>query len=110
MAFRTMGMALWTGIFYHEPALLSPFYQLYSDREPPIHHSVCDELEARILCLPTEEELREEFAPGHERREVAPRARLARAKPQTLRQSHRDLQDTVCLGHARFDTTSAIVE
>ena len=74
-----MGMALWTGLFYHEPALLSAFYQLYSDREPPIHHSVCDELEARILYLPTEEELREEFAPGHERREVAPRARLARA-------------------------------
>jgi hypothetical protein len=52
-----MGMALWTGIFYHEAALLSPFYQLYSDREPPIHHSVCDELEARMLYLPTKEEL-----------------------------------------------------
>jgi hypothetical protein len=67
-----MGMALWTGLFYHEPALLSPFYQLYSDREPPIHHSVCDELEACMLYLPTEEELRKELAPRHERREVAP--------------------------------------
>ena len=105
-----MGMALWTGLFYHEPALLSAFYQLYSDREPPIHHSVRVELEARMLYLPTEEELRKELAPGHERREVAPRARLARAKPQTLRQSYRDLQDTVCLGHARFDTTSSTVE
>jgi len=63
-------MALWTGLFYHEPAFLSPFYPLYSDREPPIHHSGCDELEARMLYLPTEEELREELAPGHERREV----------------------------------------
>ena len=77
-----MGMALWTGLFYHEPALLSPFYPLYSDHEPPIHHSGCDELEARMLYLPTEEELREELAPGHERPEVAPRARWARAKPQ----------------------------
>jgi len=41
--------------------LLSAFYQLYSDREPPIHHSVCDELEARTLYLPTEEELRKEL-------------------------------------------------
>jgi len=109
MAFRTMGMALWTGIFYHEPALLSPFYQLYSDREPPIHHSVCYELKARMLYLPTEEELRKELAPGHERREVAPNARSARAKPQTLRQSHCDLQDTACICN-RFDTISAIVE
>jgi len=46
-------MALWTGLFY----------QLYSDREPPIHHSVCDELEARMLYLPTKEELRKEFGP-----------------------------------------------
>ena len=109
MAFRAMGMALWTGIFYHEPALLSPFYQLYSDREPPIHHSVCYELKARMLYLPTEEELRKELAPGHERREVAPNARSARAKPQTLRQSHCDLQDTACICN-RFDTISAIVE
>ena len=78
-----MGMALWTGLFYHEPAFLSPFYPLYSDREPPIHHSGCDELEARMLYLPTEEELREELAPGHERREVAPNARSARIKSQT---------------------------
>ena len=105
-----MGMALWTGLFYHEPALLSAFYQLYSDREPPIHHSVCDELEARMLYLPTEEELRKERGPEHERREVAPHARSPIIKPQTLRQSHRDLQDTACFGHARFDTTSAIVE
>ena len=109
MTFRTMGMALWTGIFYHEPALLSAFYQLYSDREPPIHHSVCYELKARMLYLPTEEELRKELAPGHERREVAPNARSARAKPQTLRQSHCDLQDTACICN-RFDTISAIVE
>ena len=109
MTFRTMGMALWTGIFYHEPALLSPFYQLYSDREPPIHHSVCYELKARMLYLPTEEELRKELAPRHERREVAPNARSARAKPQTLRQSHCDLQDTACICN-RFDTISAIVE
>ena len=105
-----MGMALWTGIFYHEPALLSPFYQLYSDREPPIHHSVCDELEARTLYLPTEEELRKELGPEHERREVAPHARSPIIKPQTLRQSHRDLQDTACFGHTRFDIISAIVE
>ena len=92
-------MALWTGLFY----------QLYSDREPPIHHSVCDELEARMLYLPTEEELRKELAPGHERREVAPNARSARAKPQTLRQSHCDLQDTACICN-RFDTLSVMVE
>jgi hypothetical protein len=83
MTFRTMGMALWTGIFYHKPALLSPFYQLYRACEPPIHHSVCDELKARMLYLPTEEELRKELAPGHERREVAPNARSARIKSQT---------------------------